>query len=109
MDYNPPYQTPPAESSVFNVINGKIEGGVYDCVTFYDVSASDGLIERDVLGTPTSPLLDGETVTVSSIYGLYVQDFGIPTVSQWGLIIMTGLLLVVGVIMIQRRLRPVPA
>ena len=103
IDYNPPYQIPPAESSVFNVIDGKIEGSVYDCATFYDVTASGGLIERDAFGNPTSPLLDGETVTVSSIYGLYVQESNIPTVSQWGLIILTLLLLTTGIIIVHHR------
>jgi hypothetical protein len=92
---------------VFNIVDGKIEGGTYDCVTFYDVTTSDGLIERDAFGNPTSPLLDGETATVSSTYGLSIQE-PIPTISQWGLVIMALLMLVAGTVIIRRRLRPVP-
>jgi len=42
---------------------GHMEGGIYDWITFYDVTASGGMIERDPLGHPLSPVLpDGTQV-----------------------------------------------
>jgi hypothetical protein len=48
---------------------------------------------------------DGTIPTVSS----YEWTFNIPTLSQWGLIIMAGLLLTVGAVVIRRRLKAVSA
>ena len=45
---------------------GHIAGGSYDWITFYDVTASDGMIERDsVTGNPISPVLPDGTEVVS--------------------------------------------
>ena len=48
---------------------GHIMSGVYDWITFYDVTASGGMIERDGLGNPISPVLpDGSLVTAVFLY-----------------------------------------
>lgn len=59
----------PTEGSAFLVSNGKISG--YDDITFYNVG-TDGFIQRDSQGDPTSSLLNGVTVDVGFQYGLQV-------------------------------------
>jgi len=53
---------------------GHIGGGGYDWIKFYDVNDSDGMIERDPLGNPISPVLpDGISVTL--VIGYNVKLF----------------------------------
>lgn len=48
---------------------GHIEGGAYDWITFYNTTASGGMIERDAVGNPISPVLpDGSLVTAVFSY-----------------------------------------
>jgi formylglycine-generating enzyme required for sulfatase activity len=48
---------------------GHIEGGLYDWITFYNTTASGGMIERDAVGNPISPVLpDGSLVTAVFLY-----------------------------------------
>jgi len=48
---------------------GHIEGGLYNWITFYNTTASGGMIERDGLGNPISPPLpDGSVVTAVFLY-----------------------------------------
>ncbi len=44
---------------------GHIMGGVYDWITFYDTTASGGMIERDGLGNLTSPPLPSRSVVTA--------------------------------------------
>jgi len=54
--------------------SGHIGGGGYDWITFYDVTASDGMIERDPFGNPISPVLPDGTV-VRLVIGYNVKLF----------------------------------
>ena len=48
---------------------GHIVSGAYDWITFYNTTASGGMIERDAVGNPISPLLpDGSLVTAVFLY-----------------------------------------
>jgi len=52
---------------------GHIAGGLYDWFTFYDVSDSNGMILRDPLGNPVSPVLpDGTTVIPVFTYNIEI-------------------------------------
>jgi len=119
------------------MVNANIDDpcGVVDHISFYLTHTNAGVITNSLLGTDTSGT-DGWSVTFSpqnfslsedstviihmevlnssseGVAGdgaVAVVEKGIPTVSEWGLIIMAMLLLVLGAIVIQRRLRPVPA
>ncbi len=59
----------PTVNDSFVISNGKIPGMGFDQITFYDVGP-DGLILRDALGNPLSPLLDGVSVTTDFQYSL---------------------------------------
>jgi len=62
----------PDEGFMGLVTNGKIDGGSYDWITFYDTSASDGFILRDSMGLPISPVLSGTSVLAEFQYEISV-------------------------------------
>jgi len=60
---------PPLEVPQLVASGGHIVGGVYDWITFYNTTASGGMIERDGLGNPISPVLpDGSLVRPVFLY-----------------------------------------
>ncbi|MBW7906280.1 MAG: hypothetical protein LC135_04635 [Phycisphaerae bacterium] len=95
----------PPEGSPILVVDGKIAGGLYDWITFYDATASDGDILRDPEGNPISPLLSGVTMTTDFNYELLMETAVIPSASQWGLMALLAGLLAAGAIVAWRRER----
>ena len=60
---------PPLEIQQLIAGGGHIVSGVYDWITFYNTTASGGMIERDASGNPISPVLpDGSLVTAVFLY-----------------------------------------
>jgi hypothetical protein len=84
------------------VVNGRIVGGAYDWLQFFDTTASSGVILYDGLGSPISPPLTGVNVTAEATCSLYIVD-AVPTVSRWGLILAVLLLVGTAVVLLRRR------
>lgn len=64
---------PKGEMQLIGGGTGRIASGLYDWITFYNVTASDGMIERDPLGNPLSPVLpDGTLVFLIAGYNVKI-------------------------------------
>ncbi len=52
-----------------------VDGDIFDWITFYDVSATDGFIDRDEQGNPISPFLSaGTQVTATFNYSVQIEQ-----------------------------------
>ena len=94
----------PVDGANVNIVNGKISGGLYDWITFYDATGSNGDIARDVNGNPTSPLLNGVAMTVDFHYGI-ITPTSTPGVSPPALVAIVLGLMLLGALVLRRRRR----